>query len=136
MKILFDTNVLLDIALARKPFVKASMKAWTMVSTGLDKPMIAPHSLATFYYMVRQAHGNPRAHEAVRDLLETGSVAAFDEQAASTALALEFSDFEDAMVAAVAVSAEAEWILTRNIRDFKKSPVPCQTPEAFVSMFS
>ncbi|MCC5850366.1 MAG: hypothetical protein JJU29_19950 [Verrucomicrobia bacterium] len=123
----------MDIALARKPFVQASMASWTWVAKGEDKPMVAPHSLATFYYMVRQAHGNTRAMEAVHDLLETGRVTTFDEACANNAMSLGFSDFEDAMVAAAAVSSDSELILTRNEADFKLSPVPCQTPEAFVA---
>lgn len=136
MKVLFDTNVLLDIALAREPFVKASIAAWTMVAEGQEKPLLAPHSLATFYYIVRQAHGKDLAMEAVHDLLETGRVAAFDDACAQESSALAFSDFEDAMVAACALRSEADWILTRNQSDFKKSPVDCQTPEVFLSMFS
>lgn len=135
MKVLFDTNVLLDIALAREPFVKASMKAWTFVSESEEKPLIAPHSLATFFYMVRQAHGKDPANQAVEDLLLTGRVAVFDDACAHEAAALAFSDFEDAMVAACALRSDADRILTRNLPDFKMCPVACQTPEAFLSIF-
>ena len=134
MKVFFDTNVLLDIALARKPFVEASMAAWAMVVESGEKPLIAPHSLATFFYMVREAHGKDLAHQAVEDLLLTGRVAAFDDACAWEAYSLDFSDFEDAMVATCALRSEADWILTRNLPDFKMSPVGCQTPEAFLSM--
>lgn len=133
MKIFFDTNVLLDIALAREPFVKASIAAWTMVAEGDEKPFLAPHSLATFYYIVRQAHGKALAIEAVEDLLVTGRVAAFDDACAQEATALAFPDFEDAMIAACALRSDADRILTRNLSDFKTSPVGCQTPEAFLS---
>lgn len=132
MKVFFDTNVLLDIALARLPFAEASIVAWTWAAESGEKPVFAPHSLATFYYMVRQAHGNVRATEAVRDLLETGQIAEFDDVCAREAADLGFSDFEDAMVAACAAKAEAERILTRNKTDFKRSPVQCQSPEEFL----
>lgn len=102
MNVVFDTKVLLDIGLARSPFVKASLEAWTRTAQGEDKPMIVPHSLATFYYLVRQAHGNGKALDAVHDLLVTGQVIPFDEH------------------------------LTRNLADFKDSPVPCELPETFL----
>lgn len=133
MKVVFDTNVLLDIALARKPFVTSSMAVWVRTAQSEHPPMIAPHSLATFYYIVRQAHGKGRAMDAVQDLLVTGQLISFDADCAARAFELGFSDFEDAMIASAAVSVEADWILTRNMSDFKISPVPCATPEDFLN---
>ncbi len=133
MKVFFDTNVLLDIALAREPYAKASIEAWTIVAKSDEKPLIAPHSLATFSYIVGQAHGRQMAKRSVNDLLETGRVATFDDACAHHAHALGFSDFEDAMVAAAAVGSEANCILTRNLADFKRAPLLCQTPEVFLS---
>jgi predicted nucleic acid-binding protein len=132
MIILFDTNVLLDIALAREPFSSASLEAWSRVSVSGEKPLLAPHSLATFDYIVRQVHGRAVAKTAVKDVLATGKVALFDDTCARDAQELAFSDFEDAMVAATAQAAQADLILTRNKKDFKHSPVPCKTPEEFL----
>lgn len=136
MNVLFDTNVLLDIALAREPFVAASMEAWSVVALSGEKPLVAPHSLATFDYIVRQAHGRRVAAEAVRDLMSTGEIATFDDACAREALEMKFADFDDAMVAAAAQNAGADCILTRNLGDFKNSPIPCKTPEEFLATIS
>lgn len=133
MKVLFDTNVLLDFALARKPFAEASLRAWSTVSCSGEKPCLAPHSLATFYYMVRQSRGNETATQSVNDLLDTGRVVGFDAETADLSRSLGFKDFEDAMVAAAAVQADAELILTRNGTDFRNSPIPFRTPEGFLA---
>lgn len=45
---------------------------------------------------------------------------------------LQFSDFEDALVASVAESEECSCIVTRNIKDFKNSPARALTPEEFL----
>jgi predicted nucleic acid-binding protein len=131
IRALFDTNVLLDIALARPDFAEPSMAAYACAAaTGLA--MIAPHSLSTFYYLVRQSHGNVNALGAVADLMATGEIATFDKVCAEEAVKLGFPDFEDAMIAACAQVAGAECIVTRNLSDFRNSPVEACSPEAFL----
>lgn len=133
MGVLFDTNILLDIALSRKPFAESSFAAFQAVRASGGRPLVAPHSLATFYYIVAQSKGKTVANTATRDLIATAKIACFEHETALGALNLEIPDFEDAMVAAVALREEAQLILTRNGSDFARSPVPCQTPEEFLS---
>ena len=132
MRALFDTNVLLDIALARKPFAQAAFAAYASIRDKGEKPLIAPHSLATFYYIIAQAHGNAKATEAVHDLIATAEVAAFDHDAALSSMELGLADFEDSMIVATALASGAEMILTRNGADFEGSPVAFETPEVFL----
>jgi predicted nucleic acid-binding protein len=136
IRALFDTNVLLDIALARPEFAAPSMAAYEGAVSAGCSALIAPHSLATFYYLIRQSHGNKRALAAVADLLMTGEMATFDKDSAAVALELGFSDFEDAMIASCAQSAGAECIVTRNVSDFRNSPITACSPEAFLERIS
>jgi predicted nucleic acid-binding protein len=129
---LFDTNVLLDIALARPEFADESMAAFAHAVSQGQPPLIAPHSLATFYYLVRQSHGNETARRSVADLLTTSQVAEFDHDGALAAEALDFADFEDAMIAACARAAGADCIVTRNQSDFRNSPVEVCSPGGFL----
>lgn len=131
MRIVFDTNVLLDIALGRQPFAAASLAAFEKVREAGELPRIAPHSLATFYYIVAQSYDGARARQAVEDLLMTAEVTNFDHEAALRSSELAMADFEDAMVVSAAVFCEAELILTRNAVDFENSPIPVQSPEEF-----
>jgi len=132
MRALFDTNILLDIGLARKPFAAASIQCLIRLNEVGRAPCIAPHSLATFYYIVAQAKDGRQAADAVADLVAIAETLTFDQSTAQRAVELGFGDFEDAMIAATAKAAEMECIVTRNVSDFKKSPVPAVTPEEFL----
>jgi predicted nucleic acid-binding protein len=134
MKVLFDTNILVDVALARKPFAKASLECWTRSIEFGELPFVAPHSLATFYYLVENVHGADRARLAVEDLLETGHVVEFGHADAVGSLELACKDFEDAMIVSAAVRAEVEAIITRNEKDFCGSPIPVFTPEDYLKV--
>lgn len=131
MRVLFDTNVLLDIALGRQPFAQSSLAAFEKVQAAGELPLVAPHSLATFYYMIGKAYNQERAQIAVNDLLTTAEVSRFDHDVALRAVELEMKDFEDAMIVSTALDCEADCILTRNELDFAQSPIPVQNPESF-----
>lgn len=132
MRALFDTNILLDIGLARKPFAETALACIVAAREIGEPPRIAPHALATFYYIVAQARGAEQANTAIRDLIATSEIVSFDHETAQRSLTLKFGDFEDAMIAAAAEAAGMDCIVTRNGDDFKKSPVPALSPEAFL----
>lgn len=133
MRALFDTNILLDIGLARKPFAEPAFACLAATRKMGEPPRIAPHSLATFYYIVAQARGAEQAITAVRDLIATTEVVPFAHPTAQRSLALAFADFEDAMISASAEAEGLDCIVTRNGADFEKSPVPALSPEAFLA---
>lgn len=133
MRVLFDTNILLDIGLARRPFAETAFACLLAIRETGELPRIAPHSLATFYYIVAQARGNESANTAVGDLIATSEILPFDQDMAQRSLKLSFNDFEDAMIAATAEAAGMDSILTRNEKHFKQSPVPAINPEALLA---
>ena len=57
-KILFDTNVVLDVLLDRQPYGEASASVWASVETGISVGMLAAHSVTTIHYLVRKEKGN------------------------------------------------------------------------------
>ncbi len=132
MRALFDTNVLLDIGLARKPFAEVAFACLVAARRAGEPPRIAPHALATFYYIVAQAQGTEQANTAILDLIATSEIVPFDHVTAQRSLKLSFGDFEDAMIAAAAEAAEMDYIVTRNTKDFKNSPIPALSPEEFL----
>lgn len=132
MRLIFDTNVLFDIARSRGVFAESSLKAYEQVRPSGTPPLIAPHSLATFNSMVFRAHDKATALDAVREILATAGVTDFSHEAAMQSIQLNIPDFEDAMVTSAAIQADAGLILTRNESDFKNSPVPVQSPEVYL----
>lgn len=131
MRVLLDTNVLLDIALGRQPFAQSSLAAFEKVRASGEMPLVAPHSLAIFYYIVGKAYSQKRAQLAVEDLLTTAEVGRFDHETALRSCELEMADFEDAMIVATAIENKVDCILTRNESDFSASPVAVKGPETF-----
>jgi predicted nucleic acid-binding protein len=134
MRPLLDTNILLDVALARAGLHEASGAA---VAWCLDHPgtgLVAAHSLATFSYLVGRASGTAKARAFIADLTESTDIAGVDNPEVRRALALPLADFEDALIAAAAEAAGATHIVTRNTADFRRSPVKAVTPEEFVRL--
>ncbi|MEN9663535.1 MAG: hypothetical protein RL324_2484 [Verrucomicrobiota bacterium] len=134
MRPLLDTNILIDVALARAGLHEASgaAVAWCMNNPGAG--LVAAHSLATFAYLVGRAAGAAKARKFIADLAEGADIARVDNPEVKRALALPLADFEDALIAAAAEGAGATHIVTRNTADFRRSPVKAVTPEEFVRL--
>jgi predicted nucleic acid-binding protein len=133
-RILFDTNVVLDVLLDRQPYAEASAAAWAAVETGISKGMLAAHAVTTIHYLVRKERGNIKASRIVSAILRVFGVAAVDGAVVQEALQLPFSDFEDAVTAAAARLAGCECIVTRDPKRFRGSPVRSLTPEAVIPL--
>jgi predicted nucleic acid-binding protein len=133
-RILFDTNVVLDVLLDRQPHVEASAAAWAAVEAGSAEGMLAAHAVTTIHYLVRKEMGNAKASRVVSAILKIFGVAAVDGAVIQEALQLSFSDFEDAVTAAAARSAGCNCIVTRDPKGFRGSPVRSFTPEAVMPL--
>ncbi|MGO9232033.1 MAG: PIN domain-containing protein [Bryobacteraceae bacterium] len=133
-RILFDTNVVLDVLLDRQPHVEASAAAWASVETGNSEGVVAAHAVTTIHYLVAQQMGGIKARRIVSAILRVFDVAAVDGKVVQEALQLPCSDFEDAVTAASARAAGCEYIVTRDPKGFRGSPLRCLTPEAAIPL--
>ena len=129
-RILFDTNVVLDVLLDREPWADASAAAWTWVETGAAEGLLAAHAVTTIHYLLRKEMGNAGAKRIMSAILGVFGVAPVDGTVLWDALQLPLSDFEDAVSAAAARLAGCEFIVTRDPKGFLGSPVRSLTPEA------
>jgi len=135
-RILFDTNVVLDVLLDRQPYAEASAAAWASVETGNSEGMLAAHAVTTIHYLVRKEMGNIKAKRIVSAILRVFEVAAVDRAVVDEALQLPLSGFEDAVTAAAARCAGCECIVTRDPKGFRGSSVPSLTPEAVTPLLN
>ncbi len=133
-RVLFDTNVVLDVLLDRQPHAEASAAAWVAVETGISEGMLAAHAVTTIHYLVRKEVGNVKAKRAMVTILRVFGVAPVDAAVVQEAMQLPLSDFEDAVTAAAARLAGCECIVTRDPRGFRGSPVRSLTPEAVMPL--
>ncbi len=136
IKVLFDTNVVLDVLLDRQPFVGESAAAWAAVETGRAEGILAAHSVTTIYYLLQKRSGSAKAKRVIFAILKVFGVASVDAAVMHAALQLPFSDFEDAVTAAAAQSAGCQYLVTRDSKGFRHSPVPPLTPEAALRLFA
>jgi predicted nucleic acid-binding protein len=134
-RILFDTNIVLDVLLDRQPYVEASAAAWAAVETGFVEGLLAAHAVTTVHFLVRKEKGNIKAKRIISAILSVFGVATVDSAVIQEALQLPFSDFEDAVTAAAARVAGCECIVTRDPKGFRGSPVRSLTPEAVTPLF-
>ena len=126
MKILIDTDVLLDVALDRKDWVEQSTAVLKWAESG-GKAVIAWHSVSNCAYLLEND-----GREFLSGLLTIVDVAETGKQAAVKALELGVSDLEDALQVAAALSWGASTIVTRNVKDYDRSPVKAMSPENFL----
>ncbi len=127
MKILLDTDILLDIALRREAFVEDSSRIIDWAEKNIGRAAVAWHTLSNLAYLVRP---NPRPF--IRDLLRFTLVSPVGTDEALRAIALPMADFEDALQASAATAFDAAFIISRNLRDYKNSPVPAILPRTFL----
>lgn len=130
MKVLLDSDVLLDVALARAPHVNASAGVLRWAESG-GNAAVAWHSLTNCAYLLK---GSGRAF--LEPLLQIVRVAAVGDAEARRALALPMRDIEDAFQSASALAWGADFIITRNLPDYRHSPVRALTPAAFLKKLS
>ena len=127
--ILLDTDVLIDVALDRHPFSDPASALLDLIEQSRTKAFVAWHSLSNLYYIVAPARGGVRTRDFILELTRFVDVAATGTKAIRYAAELPMADFEDAMQVASARTCGARYIVTRNVADYKRSPVPPMTPQ-------
>ena len=98
MRLLLDTNVLLDVLLARSPHADAAVRILAAVEAGVVTGVIGATSVTTVFYLATKAVGVRRAKGHVRTILSLFEIAPVTEAVLARALELGFADFEDAVI--------------------------------------
>ena len=130
---LLDTDVLIDIALDRRPHSDPAADLLDRIESSGETVFVAWHSVSNFYYLVSPSHGRRRARDFIVELTRFVQVAPADAEAIRYAASLPMKDFEDAMQVAAARACGALSIVTRNIKDYRRSPIPAVSPRQALS---
>ena len=133
MKILVDTNVILDVWLRREPFWQDSAKVLSSVESGELIGLLCPTTVTTLHSLGHKTLGETKARELIAQLLSLFELGELTKEVFDCALGSEIADFEDAVLEAVAMQSKVECIVTRNIRDFRKSRVSAKEPQEILS---
>jgi predicted nucleic acid-binding protein len=129
MKILLDTDVILDLVLDRAPFAEDASAIWLAHEEQRITAYIAAITPINVFYIVRKIKGSAIASEGVGLLLTTLEISPIDQHILQQAFDLAMSDFEDATQVTSALTAGLDAIVTRNTVDFKAAPIPVFTPK-------
>jgi predicted nucleic acid-binding protein len=132
VKILLDCDVLLDVMVGREKFLTGSARVLNDCESGKIHGAIAWHTLANAYYL---AEDGRKALKFFEDLLSFVEVVGGDTELALEAIRSGFSDFEDALQSVCAKQFEADFIVTRNVKDYKLSPIKAVSPSEFIGKF-
>lgn len=135
MKVLVDTNILIDYITIREPFYDSAFKVITLCADKKVKCAIAAHSIPTMYYLLRREMTDSARRIVIKRFLEIFDVALFEKDMVISALDREdFKDFEDCLQDECAANISADYIVTRNIKDYQNSTVPAITPNEFLKL--
>jgi len=130
-KILVDTNVALDILLKRQDFHNA--KAVYLLAEGNQiECYISASAITDIFFLSKNDLGKKSAKEALKILLSVFKPASVTDSHIYRALDLDWEDFEDSVQYIVGNSFSADYIVTRNIKDYKAGSIPAVTPEQFI----
>jgi len=132
LRILFDTNVVLDLLLDRDPYSQDAARCLSMVESGEIEGWLCASSVTTLHYLIRKSTGAKEALDSISLLLTLCEIAPANKAVLESALHLPFKDFEDAVLHESARYSNVDMIVTRNIADFKHSTIPVQLPEKLV----
>ena len=133
-RVLLDANVLLDVLLDRKPHAEASSAIWAEIETRGLEGLIPAHAVTTIHYLVRKERGASKARQTITDILRVFGVAPVTTEIIQEALQLAWPDFEDAVTAAAARLARCDAIITRDPREFPRSPIRVLSPQAAAAL--
>jgi predicted nucleic acid-binding protein len=127
LKLLLDINVILDAVLGRKPWAAEAAQLLAVVETGGADGYIAAHTLTTIHYVVSKRTSRAAGNGFVADLLRIVRVVPVGGADFLQALLLGTDDFEDAVQTIAALQIGADYLVTRNGRDFNEDLVRIRT---------
>jgi len=128
LRILFDTNIILDVLLNRTAFVELSSNLVNKVEAGLIDGYLCATTVTTLDYLLSKSINRKQARIKIKSLLTLFQVAEVNHIVVERALNSAFNDFEDAVQYYSAIGCQSEGIVTRNPKDYKNTTLPIYTP--------
>jgi len=134
-KVFVDSDVILDVATGRIPFVEYSKTALSLIENGYALGVVSSNSITNIYYVLRKISSNDKARVFIKTVLKYISVITVDHDSIMTAIDSKFMDFEDGVQNYCAFKNQCDLILTRNTRDYTFSEIQVLEPKEFVALY-
>ena len=131
-KVVIDLNVVLDVLQEKEPFYEASASLLAAVETGKIEGYLAGHNVTTLFYIIQKSKSSADARAMITNLLQFLKVAPVDQSTIEQSLNLDYRDFEDAVQMITAIQCKADYLITRNTKDYKPALLPVIQPVDFL----
>lgn len=137
MKILVDTNIIIDALTGREPFRGAAEQIFLLAANQIEDMYITASSATDIYYLIRKyLHSTDQAKNTMSKLYELFHILDVTSTDCREALSSGVEDYEDAVVASCANRNQMDYIVTRNIKDYEQSKVKVLLPDEFLKFVS
>jgi len=134
MRILIDTNVILDLLFDRKPFSNYAGILISKIEKGNLTGLLCATTITTIYYLISKSLSKKEADKSLDLVLSLFEIAPVNRVVLETAKDLKFKDFEDAVIYSSAIHSNVDAVITRNTKDFKMKEIPIYEPEEFLKI--
>ena len=132
-KLFVDSDVVIDFLTDREPFANPASEIFELNERGQLKLYLSATSINTIYYIVRKYIGHKETLKVIEDLTETTEIVGTTKKEIIQALQNSFKDFEDSIQYSTALTIQGiAAIITRNVKDYKKSEIAVFTPENYL----
>jgi len=136
LKILFDTNIILDVLLNREQFVELSVNLVSLVENNELEGYLCATTITTLDYLITKTLNREKAKNEIKKLLNLFQIATVNSTVLELALNSRFKDFEDAVQYYSGKCSEIDAIVTRNTKDYRNSELPVYTPDELLKIIS
>ena len=137
MTVFLDSNIILDILLKNQDFYQESQQLLNLADNPKVDFFISASSITDIFYIVKKKLNDAeKTKDYLKLLLELVSVAGIDETCIKNALNSSWKDFEDAVQHEASIQIQADFLITRNTKDFQTQFVEIITPAEFLKKFT
>ena len=134
MRILFDTNIILDLLLDREPFSEGAQILVSKVETGEVIGILCATTVTTIHYLLSKSLGKEKSIEVIRSLLKLFEIASVTRTVLEDALEANDRDYEDSVIYKSAYHSGAGIVVTRDRKGFAKSDLPVMSPRELLAL--
>lgn len=134
MRVLFDTNIILDVLLNREPFVVNSALLMGHVEKKDIEGYLCATTMTTLDYLLSKALNKRESSTGIQKLLSLFKVSDVNSTVLDLSVNSDFSDFEDAVQYFSGVCSEVNAIVTRNTKDYKNTALPIYIPDELLQI--
>ena len=134
MRILLDTNIILDIALGRVPHLADSADVFRKIDNESIYGFVTATTITDIYYVAKREKGHQTTIDFISNLIEIVDVIGIDREIVIASLVSDFADFEDAIQSVSSRLNGIDYIITRNHKDFIKSEISAVSPKELLAL--